>query len=448
MSRSGGTGRTGGIAWRVWIRKRVLLLLPFLAILPLPPVAAQSPNTARLVVLVSDQSGAVVPGATVAAVNSATSARREAVSGADGSATIGALPIAGSYVVTVSLSGFSTETIKDVSLDAGTTATIRVRLTVAGGSSSVTVYGAADNVHAEPELGQRFDAEQLDTLPVIGRKISAVPLLNAAFRPAKGTGDLFMNSVYVVTGAGGRREANFVVDGASADEPWGRQTMFSTLPIGAVQEMNVMSRAFSAEFGWTSSAAVNIVTRSGSNQTRGEALFLGRPGALQPTAMSGDLQCAESAASCVAPTTNGTPSALVPPDIPDSLAQGSMAIGGPVSKDRTQFFASADLTRQDRTAAITTPLVTTGTTIVGNYRQALLDARGDHRINPANSVMARVNIDRFYDTNPQDAVSGTVLPSAGRQFTRHSWTAQVNETAVISSSMLNEARFELQDADP
>src|SRR5262249_37788144 len=54
----------------------------------------------------------------------------------------------------------------------------------------------------------------------------------------------------------------------------------------------------------------------------------------------------------------------------------------------------------------------------------------------------------FHDTNPQDTVSGNVLPSAAREFTRHSYGAQINETAILSSSMLNEARFEYQNADP
>src|SRR5205807_8714646 len=110
----------------------------------------------------------------------------------------------------------------------------------------------------------------------------------------KGTGGLFMNSVYVVTGAGGRRQADYVVGGATGDEPWGRQTMFSTIPVAAVQEMNVMSRAFSAEFGWTSSAAVNIVTKAGTNTLHGEALFLGRPGGMQARAFSADAQCPQS----------------------------------------------------------------------------------------------------------------------------------------------------------
>src|SRR5207248_10787480 len=173
-------------------------------------------------------------------------------------------------------------------------ATVRVKLVASGGTSEVTVYGTTQGVRADPELGTRFDSEQIDETPILGRKISALPLLNAAMRPAKGTGDLFLNSVYFVTGAGGRRQADYVVDGATGDEPWGRQTMFSTIPVSAVQEMNVMSRAFSAEFGWTSSAAINVVTKAGTNAVHGEALVLGRPGALQGQTFSADLQCAPS----------------------------------------------------------------------------------------------------------------------------------------------------------
>ena len=100
-------------------------------------------------------------------------------------------------------------------------------------------------------------------------------------RPARGTGDLFVNATYFVTGAGGRRQAAVTIDGATNDDPWGRQTMLATVPVGAVQEMTVLSNAFSAEFGWTSSAAINIVTRGGTNETHGEGVFLGRPGGLQ-----------------------------------------------------------------------------------------------------------------------------------------------------------------------
>jgi Carboxypeptidase regulatory-like domain len=384
------------------------------------PAAAQSPNTATINVVVVDQTGAVVKDANVSVVNTATGATREATSDATGSALIAALPLTGTYTVSVTKSGFTAEDVKDLALRGGETASLKIKLVATGGSSSVTVYGTSEGIRNDPELGTSLTSARIDETPVLGRKVTALPLLNAAFRPAKGTGDLFINAVYFVTGAGGRRETDFVVDGATGNEPWGRQTMFSTLPIGAVQEMQVQSRAFSAEYGWTSSTAVNIVTKAGTNVTHGEVLFLGRPGGLQPDTMSASAQCPGAISTCVPPTTNGAPNAIVPPDIPDSLAQGSFALGGAIVPDRTHYFVAADLTSQDRTASITSPL-SSSSTIVGHYRQALVDARLDHTINGNNSLTGRFNLDRFYDDNPQDAVSGNNLPSTGRTFSRHTY---------------------------
>jgi hypothetical protein len=426
----------------------VVALLVALLFVATTAAYAQSPNTASIGVLVVDQTGGVVPGATISVVNSQTSTTRTVTSGDDGYALIAALPVSGAYRVSVQLAGFTAQDATDIVLRAGETAGVRVKLVASGGTSEVTVYGTVEGVRNDPELGTRLDSATIEETPLLGRKISYLPLLNAAFRPAKGTGDLFMNSVYVVTAAGGRRQADYVVDGATGDEPWGRQTLFSTLPVGAVQEMNVMSRAASAEFGWTSSAAVNIVTKSGTSTVRGEALLAGRPGGLQTDSFSADQQCPGSVTTCVPPTLNGGPAAIIAPDIPDSLIQGSFAIGGPLVKDRSQYFVASDATAQDRTAPITTPLVPPGSTYVGAYRQFLLNGRIDHKVSADNSLMARLNVDRFYDTNPQDVVTGNVLPSAGRQFARHAWGAQVNETVILSPTMVNEGRFEFQDADP
>jgi len=313
----------------------------------------QSPNTASVVVLVADSTGAALPGAEVRAVSDGGLTARASVSSESGSATLPALSVAGVYTISVIKAGFARQDVKDIVLRAGETVTVRVKLVAIGGTNEVTVYGTARGVRNDPELGARLDAAQIEDVPLLGRKLSYLPLLNAAFRQAKGTGDLFMNSVYVVTGAGGRRQADYIVDGATGDEPWGRQTMFLTLPVGAVQEMNVMSRAFSAEFGWTSSTAVNVVTKSGTNVLHGEALFLGRPGGLQSDTFAADLQCPSAIATCRPPMLANNPAAIIPPDIPDSLAQGSIAIGGPLRQDRMQFFLAADATKQDRTAAIT-----------------------------------------------------------------------------------------------
>src|SRR5436190_9480416 len=92
--------------------------------------AAQSPNTAAIVVGVTDQTGAAVADAKVSVVNSATGAAREAVSGHDGSATLPALSLTGSYTVTVSKAGFADEKRSDIALRSGETTMVRVKLTV------------------------------------------------------------------------------------------------------------------------------------------------------------------------------------------------------------------------------------------------------------------------------------------------------------------------------
>ena len=426
---------------------RVFVVLAILLV-PSARVHAQSPNTAAIVVAVTDESGAAVPDAQISVSSAEIAGTRQTASGPDGAVTIAALPIGAAYTVHVGKEGFSSDEIKNIVLRAGETATVRVKLTASGGASEVAVYGTAQGIRTDPQLGTRLSSDQIDDVPLLGRKISYLPLLDSAFRQAKGTGDLYTNSVFFVTGAGGRRQADFVVDGATGDEPWGRQTMFSTVPVSAVQEMNVMSRAFSAEFGWTSSTAVNIVTKAGSNVMHGDALILGRPGGSQSSTLSTDHYCPSSISTCVPPATNGVVTPLVPPDTPDSLVQGSFAVGGALSPDRTHYFVAADFTRQNRTAPITTPLVPAGTTTVGLYRQSLLNARVDHKIGSADTLMARINLDRFHDTNPQDVVSGNVLPSAGRRFTRHAYGAQINETMILSPTMVNEGRLEIQSANP
>jgi hypothetical protein len=422
----------------------LMLLCAFVAV----PAAAQSPNTSTIVVVVTDQSGGVVKDAKVSVVNNQTGAMREASSGSDGTATVAALSLTGVHTVTVAKQGFRTENVRDITLRAGETATLRVKLLVGAEKSDVTVYGTTEGVRADPQVGRRLDSEEIDETPLLGRKITYLPLLNAAFRSAKGTGDLFVNAVYFVTGVGGRRQPAVTIDGATNDDPWGRQTMLATVPVGAVQEVNVLSNAFSAEFGWTASAAVNIVTKGGTNAVHGEGVFLGRPGKMQATSLGTAAQCPSAISTCVGPTSGGNAVELFPADIPDALEQVSGAIGGPLVKDRTHYFGAFDYTHQDRTAPITSPLVPAGTTVAGHYRQGLVNGRVDHKLSRTENLMARVNVDRFYDTNPQDVVSGNTLQSAGREFTRHSWSAQLNETAIIGSSMLNEARFEYLNGDP
>src|SRR5437762_3652362 len=192
-----------------------LLLVAFMA-------NAQTPNTATIVVDVVDQAGAVVRAAKISVVNTATGATRDVTSGRDGTVTIPALSLTGTYSVFVSKEGFGNEERRDITLRSGETATLKVKLLVGLKTEAVTVYGTAGGVRADPQIGRRLDSRQIDETPILGRKLSTLPLLNSSFRQGKGTGDLFVNQTYFVTAAGSRRTTTFTLDGANDDEAWGR----------------------------------------------------------------------------------------------------------------------------------------------------------------------------------------------------------------------------------
>lgn len=431
----------------------MLRSVPYLLLFSLftAPALAQTPNTAGIVVAVVDQTGAVVTEAAVTVTNNATGASRAAVSNDEGLATIAALPLTGTYTITVTKPGFTANDIADLAMRAGETATVKVTLVASGGKTEVVVYGTAQGVRADAQIGRRLDSATIDETPILGRKVTTLPLFNSAFRQGKGTGDLFVNATYFITGGGSRRTTTFMLDGASNDEGWGRQTMIATVPIGAIEEFSVLSNAFSAEYGWTAGPAMNIVTKSGTNAVHGEGLYLARPGDMQAKTFGTDGFCAPNVPSCVVPPTLV---AINPADTPDELNQYSVSLGAPIKKDRTFLFATADYTSQDRTTFLSPTLPSfllpadRHLDYVGNYRQTLASVRIDHRLSLTQSLMARVNLDRFRDTNPNDAVAGTSAPSVARRYSRRSITGQVNLTSVISPTIVNEARVAYLNGDP
>ena len=427
-----------------------VLLTATLFLIP-SSLGAQSPNTASMIVTAVDQNGAVVRDAKVTVVNNATGAIRESISGTDGTVTIPALSLTGSYTITVSKEGFGNEERKDIILRSGETAALKVTLLPGSQTAQVTVFGTAEGVHNNPQIGLSIASAQIAETPILGRKVSSLPLLNSAFRQGKGTGDLFVNQTYFITGAGSRRTTTVTLDGANNDEGWGRQTAITTVPIGSIQEIAVISNAFSAEFGWTAGPALNIVTKSGTNEFHGEGVFMIRPGDWQAKTFSTKGFCPPSVPSCVTPSTLR---AINPVDIPDALQQYSATIGGPIFKDKTFFFATADYTRQNRTTFLSTSLPSFvlppdgHLDYTGHYRQLLFNGRLDHKLTSNQNLMFRFNVDRFFDDNPQDAVGGTNAPSVARRYTRRSWSFQLNHTTVINPRLLNEARFGYLHGDP
>jgi hypothetical protein len=425
----------------------VMLALAFAASL-----SAQSPNTGALIVSVVDQNDAIVQGADITVVNTATGEERTGVSNSNGIATFAGLSLNGQYEVTVNKSGFAARETGGLQIRAGETAQVKVGLTVGGSQAEVTVIGTTQGVRADPQIGRLFESKEIDNTPILSRKFSTIPLLNSAFRQGKGTGDLFVNQTYFITGVGSRRATTFVLDGASNDEGWGRQIGVATIPIGAVQEVNVMTNAFSSEFGWTSGPAINIITKAGSNEFHGDALFMYRPGGgWQADSFPTDGFCPSSVPECTVPSALQS---ILPVDIPDKQAQFAGSIGGPIVRDKTFFFLTAERTHQNRTTFLSSSLPAFvlppdgRLDWTGHYRQTIFDGRLDHHLTPNQNLMWRFNFDQFFDDNPQDAVGGSNAPSVARRYSRRSWTTQVNHTAIVEHDLLNEFRFAYLNGDP
>lgn len=399
---------------------RAILSFILLSTICTPAIAAQSPSTATLRGRVLDQSGAAVPGATVTVTNTATGLTRETTTDTSGFYAVTSLPVTGHYAVSIALAGFATNQVQDLDLRAGETATVDATLVASGGTSEVTVYGTTQGVRSdEPQLGVTLDDDRIEQTPIVGRKLTNLPLLDSAVRPAINTGDLFLNNTLFVVDGSGRRQTTFTLDGSSADDAWGRQTVFTNVPLSAIQEFTVLSNAFSAEYGRTTGAAVNIVTKSGTNTVAGDLLGMGRPAGLQAA------------------------SPLAPVKTPDVLAQASGSIGGPIVPDRTHYFVSAEFNHQSRDSLITSPLAGPDTIYTGIYKQSLLDGRIDQSLANTRTLTFKANIDGFSDSNPAGAVGGLALPSAGRTFIRRAYGGQAGYSTVLSSTLLNDVHAQL-----
>ncbi len=395
-------------------------------------LAAQTPDTATITGKITDASKAPVSGVQIALKNSENNLQRSATSDASGAYSIEGLPIAGRYQIAASKQGFADAKVADIELRGGANATIDLQLNIAAGATRVTVTGAADEVRTdEPQVGTVLGERQIAETPLPNQRITFLPLLNAANRPAINQGDIFMNEDLFTTNGAGRRQAWFEIDGSNGNDSWGRQTIFSNIPRSAVLEMGVLANAFSAEYGGGTGSVINIITKSGGSKYHGELMELWRPSGSE----------ASLAGFTVANAASGN-------DITnDTLGQSDLSLSGPIgSSGNTHFFVAGEFSRQDRGSPVISP-VAPGV-FVGHYRGWLGFMRLDHRINDKNNLFFRSDVDGFHDTNPNGAVGGNSLPSVDRVFRRRTYSEEVGETAVLSPTFLNNLRLQFQLAAP
>ena len=245
-----------------------------LALLLLIPAAALAQGTSEIKGRVQDPQAGGTPGVTVTVKNQATGMFRETTTSTDGTYLVtGLLP--GTYDVTAELTGFRKFQREAVVLEIGKTATIDIQLQVGGLEEAVTVTGETPLVDTtSKEVGGNIGGREMRDLPVFNRNwIQFVSLLpGIVYETAT---DTFGADTIQVNGQDSRNN-NFLLDGASnMDDLVGARggTQVRT-PLLAIQEFQVVTNQMDAEFGRTTGAVINAVSKSGTNRFQWELFGL------------------------------------------------------------------------------------------------------------------------------------------------------------------------------
>jgi hypothetical protein len=261
-------------------------LLAFLA--PLPACGQDSATTAALTGTVRDARGAVIVGAIISLRELATNQTRSATSNDEGSYRFAVLPV-GDYEVHVEAQGFARYTNPEVELALGRTTTLDITLGLAGVSEQVTISDrplAIDPTATGSTIS--IDPERIAELPVNSRNYLEFTLLAPGVAPssrqATGGGSSASSSAPLAdsgfTFGGLRPRSNAIsIDGLdNTDETTGAARV--ALSPEMAREFQIVNNGQSAEFGGAAGGAINVVTRTGSNDYHGSAFLFFQPARL------------------------------------------------------------------------------------------------------------------------------------------------------------------------
>jgi hypothetical protein len=303
-------------------------------------------STSQINGTVRDPSGLAVPGATVTVTQTATGASRSVTSAADGGFVFPDLPI-GPYMLEVTKEGFSRYVQQGVVLQVDSNPTIDAALRVGSVSEQVLVQADAAMVETHSTgVGQVVDAQRVAEMPLNGRDPHELIFLAGMASTAGGSNAI--NSVrnyptVVVSVAGGQGNAvTYLLDGASHQDPYNNLSLPLPFP-DALQEFKVETSALPAQYGYHAGAAVNAVTKSGTNEFHGDLFEFLR---------NGDLN-ARDAFSATRDTLKRN--------------QYGGVVGGPIRKDKLFFFAGYQRTSQRSDPSALTAFVPTGAMMAGDF---------------------------------------------------------------------------------
>jgi len=263
------------------------LLLGLAVLVALPGIAFAQTFRGGINGTVTDQSGAVVPGAAVEAVDTSTGVSHKTVSSSAGEFTFQDLPL-GKYLVSVSANGFQTAKIERVPITAGTIYTLPVKLSVAQAATTVEVDAAALTLDTTATTQTaEIGGEPLQDTPLNGRDFTQLIILTPGFSNSGAGGYGSLNGTRA-------NQINWQIDGIDNNDLWHNIPAVNQggvsgiagiiLPIDAVDQFSAQTEA-SAESGRNPGGSVNLALKSGTNQLHGSAYYYNRNeafGAINP----------------------------------------------------------------------------------------------------------------------------------------------------------------------
>jgi hypothetical protein len=378
------------------------------------PYAQQ--GTGELRGRVIDAQGAVLPGVTVVAKNEASGQFREIVSGADGSFFMSALT-PGSYELGAQLSGFKRYQRGGVRVEVGKTQSIDVQLQVGGIEQEVTVTAESPLVDTTTkQLGGSVQSQELQDVPSLNRNFTSYLSLLPGVTATISTDSFGADSVRVNGQA--TQNANYMLDGAGNNDNFnnGNGGAQARIPVEAVQEFQLLTSQFDAEFGQSSGGIVNAVSKQGTNVVHGAGFFFEQNQKMTSLDYFAKQQ------------------GLTKPEARQLQWGGNL--GGPIVKNKLHFFGNLERISQDRARTINInarPELNFTASTHDNVWNWM--ARMDHQINANNTWAVRWLRESSPQTNQLVATNITQAHSEEEQDV--DWTVVGTLSSVLKSTKVN-----------